>query len=94
MPAPNRIAVYIVAAGALATAVGGVVADLDFTSVAAVLGSLAVLAGVVAKWLTGWQQYENVVLRDQVMQREHERAIETASAVSKPGTGRRLNLPS
>ena len=93
MPAPNRIAVYIVAAGALATAVGGVVADLDFSSVAAVLGSLAVLAGVVAKWLTGWQQYENVVLRDQVMQREHERAIETASAVSKPGTGNRLNLP-
>lgn len=93
MPAPNRLAVYVVAAAALATAVAGVVADLDFSSVAAILGSLAVLGGVVAKWLVGWQQYEHVAMLDTAREREAERAIavteaqaEAAAKVGRPGS--------
>ena len=55
---PNRIAVYLTAAAALITGVLAVWGELDWTSLVGILGSLGALLGVVVKWLTGWQQYE------------------------------------
>lgn len=56
--APNRLAVYLVAAVALITGLAGVVGDLEWESIASALGSLAVIGGVVVTWLLGWQKYE------------------------------------
>ena len=95
--APNRVAVYVAALGALLTAVSGVIWELDWSSVVSIISSLAILCGVIVKWLGGWQQYEKIVMQSQLMQQEHERALEAQAsavqAVGKPGTGPRLNLP-
>jgi small-conductance mechanosensitive channel len=55
---PNRIAVYLVAAGALITAIAVPVAELDLSSTAGVIAGLASITAVVDRWLKGWQQYE------------------------------------
>jgi len=52
------MAVYFVAAAALATAIVPVLADFDTTSVIGWVGGLGALAGVVGVWLNGWQKYE------------------------------------
>lgn len=56
--APNRIAVYLTAIAALATALVPVVANLDLTSMLGIVGALLGIVGVVRKWLDGWQLYE------------------------------------
>jgi hypothetical protein len=56
--APNRIAVYLTSLAALAGGLAPVVADLDLTSTAGVLGGVAALTLVVRKWLDGWQKHE------------------------------------
>jgi hypothetical protein len=55
---PNRIAVYLTAIAGLLTALAPVVADLDWTSTAGVIAGFVGVAGVVAKWLDGWQKHE------------------------------------
>ena len=57
-PLPNRIAVYLTSAAALAAALAPVVADLDIESVAGIAAGLAAISAVVYKWLDGWQKYE------------------------------------
>lgn len=56
--APNRIAVYLTGAAALAGGLAPAVADLDVTSTAGIAAGLAVLFGVVDRWLRGWQGHE------------------------------------
>lgn len=56
--APNRIAVYLTAGAALAGGLAPAVADLDVTSTGGVVAGLAVLFGVVNRWLVGWQADE------------------------------------
>jgi hypothetical protein len=55
---PNRIAVYLVAAASLLTALAPAVADLDPTSTASLVAGLVGLVLIATKWLTGWQQHE------------------------------------
>ena len=57
--APNRLAVYFVAAAALLTALTPVFTDLGWTEVTASIGALASITLIVGKWLQGWQQYES-----------------------------------
>lgn len=91
--APNRLAVYFTALAALAVGVASVVGDLDFQSTAGALGSVAILAGVVAKWLGGWHQYEQALYQRELLHTEHAAVmeqhaarVEAAQAVSRPGT--------
>lgn len=56
--APNRVAVYLTAAGGLATALAPAVAGLDMTSTAGVIAGFAGVAAVVDRWLKGWQAHE------------------------------------
>lgn len=69
--APNRIAVYLAALASLATALAPVVADLDSSDTVALATGLLGLVGVIVKWLSGWQAFED---------REHQalQGIETA----------------
>lgn len=55
---PNRIALYLTSIAALLVALAPVVADLDWTSTAGLIGGLGAIALVVNKWLEGWQKYE------------------------------------
>lgn len=55
---PNRIAVYLTAAAGLLTAITPAVADLDTTSTAGLVGGFIGIAGIVHKFLEGWQRYE------------------------------------
>lgn len=55
---PNRIALYLTSIAALLVALAPVVADLDWTSTAGLIGGLGAVALVVNKWLEGWQKYE------------------------------------
>lgn len=56
--APNRVAVYLTAGAALAGGLAPAVADLDVTSTGGIIAGLAVILGVVNRWLTGWQTHE------------------------------------
>lgn len=56
---PNRIALYLTTIAGLLTALAPVVADLDTTSTAGLIGGFAGIALVVQKWLDGWQKYED-----------------------------------
>jgi hypothetical protein len=58
MPLPNRLAVYITAAGALALGLLPLVGNLDWTSTAGILGAIAAIAYVVREWLHNWGRYE------------------------------------
>lgn len=55
---PNRVAVWLTSLAALSGALAPAVADLDLSSTVGIIGGLAVLLGVVRKWLDGWQAYE------------------------------------
>lgn len=90
--APNRLAVYFTALAALGTGLLGVLGNLSFQSTAAVVGSLVVLAGVVARWLAGWQNYEKAMYQDNL----HASAMaREAALVAERGAPRpsRVNLP-
>lgn len=57
----GRIATYVGGAGALCAALAPAVANLDLTSTAGLGAGVIALAGVVIKWLDGWQKYEQDV---------------------------------
>jgi hypothetical protein len=86
--APNRIAVYLVALSALATALIVPLTDVGLAGAASILGSVAVFAGVVVKWLTGWQNYEAAVYQQRLIEIQASARAEQvaqASAPRKPG---------
>lgn len=55
---PNRIAIYLTTAAGIATAIAPAVADLDTTSTASLIAGFLGIAGIVHKFLEGWQRYE------------------------------------
>lgn len=55
---PNRIATYLVSIAALCAAVLPALANFDVTSTVGIVGGVGALALIVAKWLDGWQKYE------------------------------------
>lgn len=57
----GRIATYVGGIGALAAALTPALANLDLTSTAGLAAGVIALAGVVIKWLDGWQKYEQDV---------------------------------
>jgi hypothetical protein len=59
--APNRIAVYLTSVLALIVGITAILGDLDWTSIVGMLGSVALILGVVIKWLDGWQKHESRV---------------------------------
>lgn len=54
----NRVVAILTTILSLAVGLLPVIANFDWTSTAGVLGSLAVVGGVVLKWLDGWQKHE------------------------------------
>src|SRR5262245_5936654 len=94
---PNRIAVYAVAVAALATALLPFVTDLGWTQVVPIVAAVASFAGIVAKWLQGWQQYERAIYQADQMQfqakqveAQQAREAELAASVSRPQSNVRL----
>lgn len=63
---PNRIAVYFVAAAALAAALVPVIADLDTESVVGMVGGVGALASVVGVWLHNWGKYEERTVLEEI----------------------------
>ena len=57
----GRIVTYLGAGAALLAALAPAVANLDLTSTAGLGAGVIALAGVVIKWLDGWQKYEQDV---------------------------------
>jgi NADH:ubiquinone oxidoreductase subunit 6 (subunit J) len=56
---PNRIALYLTAAGDLAAAVVPFIADFGASEkIVAYATAIVALNGVVITWLRGWQKYE------------------------------------
>ena len=55
----GRIVTYLGGGAALCTALAPAVANLDLTSTAGLVGGMVALAGVIVKWLDGWQKYES-----------------------------------
>jgi len=56
---PNRIALYLTAAGDLAAAVLPFIVDFGASEkIVAYATAIAALNGVVVTWLRGWQKYE------------------------------------
>ena len=59
---PNRIAIYLTAAGDLAAAVAPFILDFGGSEkIVAYVASVVALNAVVIKWLDGWSKYERGV---------------------------------
>lgn len=59
MPLPNRLALYLTAAGDLVAAVAPFVIDFGGSEkVIAYTGTIVALNAVIIQWLQGWQKYE------------------------------------
>lgn len=93
MPAPNRIALYITAAASLLGGLAPIVGDLDTTSTAGVLVSVAALVALARKFLDGWQAMEKAEYQARLIDMERVAHIEAsqaqaeaAAAVSRPGS--------
>lgn len=54
----GRIVAVLTVVGGVATAVTPVVANLDTTSMAGLVGGMGLVALAAVKWLDGWQKYE------------------------------------
>jgi hypothetical protein len=54
----NRIVAVAAAVISLALAVLPVVANMDWTSTAGVIGGIIAVLGIAQKWLEGWQKHE------------------------------------
>lgn len=54
----NRIVIVVTAVLSLAVGLLPAIANLDWTSTAGILTSLGAVAGLVLKWLDGWQKHE------------------------------------
>lgn len=96
LPAPNRLAVYLTIVAGLLTAIAPLVADLDTTSTATLLGGLAAIVIAVVKWLSGWQATEKIVQQDELHQRITTReaaAQAEARAQATAPRGANLKLP-
>lgn len=88
---PNRIAIYLTAAGDLVAALAPFIFDFGGSEkVAAYVASILGVNAVVVTWLNGWQRYEERTALEPLVQEQLDSTLAptTSGRVSDVGSGR------
>jgi protein-S-isoprenylcysteine O-methyltransferase Ste14 len=94
---PNRVVAVATVVLALLTALAPVVLNLDWTSTAGIIASLAVVATTAVKWLDGWQKFETAGYQFDLTQQHAEMQLAViegeAAAAAEIGGARKSPKP-